>query len=142
MGSERVEERRILLKSYSKVWKIERILYNLGGWNLPSPLALNTLIYWVGFAILMKFVGMLPLIGQISPMYRYLLIPGALAWFFNNKLLDGKNPFAFMRSILIHIFVITTKGHIISKFRYIKPKNTKVIFTSKISSRIITRQSF
>lgn len=136
-----MEKERVILRSYSKVWKIERYLYNLGEINLPNPIALNTLIYWMGFSILMVILSKIPLIGMISPMYKFLVIPGALAWFFNNKLLDGKNPLAFIRSILVHYYIIFFKGHIISRFRYIK-NTKKAIYKSKISYRILKKKAF
>lgn len=134
------EERGRILRSYSKVWRLERLLYQIGKVNLPSPIAVYTIIYWMGFAVLMMFLGVFDVVKNIPVIYRFLIIPGALAYFFKYQKLDGKNPFAFFRSIILHYYVIFFKGSRVSRFRYIKPEKRKVRFNSILSYRILERE--
>lgn len=134
------EEQRVkILRSYSKVWKIERVFYQLGGINLPLAVALNSLLYYLMFLVITVALSRFKVISLIPPLYRFILLPGALAWLFNNKLLDGKNPVAFLRSIFTHYLVIWFKGSRIVRFRNIKVKNERAIFKNKISFRVLIK---
>jgi len=128
-----------ILRSYSKVWRIERMFYQLGGYNLPFPLAINAIIYFAGFMVLSVAMSKFAFFKWIPSLWRYALIPGALAYAFNNKLLDSKNPLSFLRSVLTHFFVIIFKGSRIMRFRNVKVKNQRAVFNTKISFRIISK---
>lgn len=127
-----------ILKSYSKVWKIERTFYQIGGFNLPSPVALNTIIYFLVFAIVMFLARNMLIISLIPDAFKYLFIPGGIAWLCSNKLLDGKNPLSFVLSIVTHYLTILVKGYRINRYKYIDSKGTAK-YTTKISYRILTK---
>lgn len=127
-----------ILRSYSKVWKIERVFYQFGEWNLPNPIALNTVIYFTVFFFLMFFLSKIQIIGNISGIYRYAVIPGVLAWTCNNKMLDGKNPLGFIKSILMHCVGNWFVGSRLNRYKYIKSKD-KARYTTRITYRTIEK---
>lgn len=127
-----------ILKSYSKVWKIERMFYQVGGFNLPNPVALNTLLYFAGFAALIFLARNFPLVSLIPGFYKYIAIPGVLAWACNNKLLDGKNPLAFIISIIKHYVVINSYGKRINRYKFVK-NSGKAKYANKISYRVVEK---
>lgn len=134
-----MEEEYKVLKSYSKVWRIERMFYEIGGVNLPFPVAFNALIYYIVFVFLIYVLRGVVIINKIPPLYKYLFIPGGLAYLFNSKLLDGKNPIGFLKSILIHYYVIFFKGSKVVRYKYIKARKEKAKYTNKISYRILEK---
>lgn len=125
-----------ILKSYSKVWKIERVFYQIGGVNLPNPVALNTLLYFLVFEVLMYLLKNFPIISLLPGYLKHLFIPGGLAWLCNNKLLDGKNPFSFVKTIVVHYAVVFMYGTHINRYKYVNEKGTAK-YTNKISYRTI-----
>lgn len=122
-------EGRKIVKSYTHVWRLNRSFYSFGGMDLPLPLSMNFMLYFIVAVIVMHLIG-----GLLPAIIRYLVIPLAVAWIFDQRLIDGKNPFQFIRSISAHYFVILTKGHKVSRFKHYK--NEKPAIKSNISYRI------
>ena len=116
-----MEQRRVV-KSYNHIWKINRTFYNIGGMNLPIPVSFNLVIYFIITELIMFTIGGFIPWGSI----RYLIIPLAAAWFLDQKLLDGKNPFKFAKSVIIYYFIIFTKGKYVSRYRYYKIEKPQI----------------
>lgn len=128
-----------ILKSYSKVWKIERVFYQVGGFTLPNPIALNTFLYFMVFELILFLTRNVVLLNLIPGAVRYLIIPGGLAWLCNNKLLDGKNPISFVLSIFVHYTNILSRGGHINRYKYIKSRKGIAKYSTNISYRISTK---
>lgn len=118
------------IKSYSKVWKIERRFYGFGGFHLSTPIGIYKIIYFALSIALMAVVG-----GFItSPIIRFVVVPGFLAWLLDQKLIDSKNPYQFIRSLALHYIIVLFKGPNVSRFRHYKLKI--VAIKDKISYRV------
>lgn len=122
-------EGRKIVKSYSHVWRLNRTFYSFGGVDLPLPVSMNFMLYFIVAAVVMHFIG-----GLLPSIIRYIIIPLVVAWIFDQRLIDGKNPYQFIRSIATHYFVILSKGHKISRFKHYKTE--KPAIKSNISYRI------
>lgn len=102
-----------VVKSYNNVWRISRTFYTIGGFDLPMPVSLNFMLYFMLSIVPMHMFG-----GLLPSFIRYLLIPGGIAWIFDQRMLDGKNPFQFARSVVIHYYLVLFKGYKINRFRH------------------------
>lgn len=110
-----MNQQRKIIKSYTSVFRIERKFHGFGGVTFPIAFSFNSVIYWGLAAFIMHYIG-----WWIPSLMRYFIIPGVLAWVFDQKLLDGKSPFQFARSIVIYYYILLVKGGRISRYRYYK----------------------
>lgn len=110
-----VDENRKIVKSYNNVWHLSRTFYSLGGIDLPMPVSMNFMMYFILAEVPMYFIG-----GLLPGMIRYLIIPGVIAWIFDQRMIDGKNPYQFFRSIAVHYFIVFFKGYKVSRFKHYK----------------------
>lgn len=122
-------EKTKIVKSYANVWQLNRKFYSFGGVEAPVPLTMNFMAYFFVGLVVMKFFG-----GGVPGIIRYLLIPGGIAWLFDQKLIDGKTPYQFFRSITTHYYIIIFKGYRVNRFKYRKTVNPSV--KAKIAYRI------
>lgn len=110
-----MDESRKIVKSYNNVWRLSRTFYSLGGVDLPMPVSMNFIMYFILAEVPMYLLG-----GLLPGIVRYLVIPGIAAWVFDQRMIDGKNPYQFFRSIVVHYFIVIFKGHKVNRFRYYK----------------------
>lgn len=108
-----MEDNRKVVKSYNNVWQLNRTFYSIGGMNLPMPVSMNFMLYFLVSEIPMYYLGWL-----LPSSIRYLLVPGIIAWVFDQKMLDGKGPFQFVRSIAVHYYLVIAKGSQINRFKH------------------------
>lgn len=87
------------IRSYTNVWKIERMLYGVNDYRLPRPVRYSTAIYFVtGFLLSFWLAGIPPFIFE-SPMMDHFGIPGVFAWLMGKLKIDGKNPVSVLLSV-------------------------------------------
>jgi len=125
-------EGRKIIKSYHNIWRLNRTFYSFGGVDSPMPLSMNFIVYFLVTVAITHFLG-----GFLPGLIRYVLIPAAAAWIFDQRLIDGKNPFQFFRSIFTHYYVVFFKGHKVSRFKHYKVERPAV--KAKIAYRIHQR---
>lgn len=116
-----MEENRKIIKSYNNVWHISRTFYSLGGIELPMPVSMNFMIYCILAEVPMYLIG-----GILPAMIRYIIIPAVIAWVFEQRIIDGKNPYQFFRSIVSYYFIVLVKGHKINRFQYYKVEKPEI----------------
>lgn len=122
-------EGRKIVKSYHNIWRLNRTFYSFGGVDSPMPLTMNFISYFLIMIVVMHFLG-----GFLPGIFRYLLIPGGFAWIFDQKMIDSKNPYQFLRSIVTHYYVVLVKGHKVRRFQHYKTERPSI--ESKISYRV------
>lgn len=89
---------------YNSVFRIEKTIYSIQDIRLPVPVTYRQMAFFVATLILMIILNQLPVIGWalnnvpiISvEIIKYVAIPAAVAWFFTQKLMDGKKPHRFL----------------------------------------------
>lgn len=87
------------IRSYTNVWKIERMLYGVNDYRLPRPVRYSTAIYFVtGFLLSFWLAGIPPFIFESSLMDHF-GIPGVFAWLMGKLKIDGKNPVSVLLSV-------------------------------------------
>lgn len=107
-----------VVKSYTNVWKLNRTFFTIGNVKLPAPVSMNFMIYFIVIVIPIALLG--DLLSNIPGIIRYVIIPGGLAWIFDKKMIDGKNPYQFIRSICTHYYIIWVKGYKVNRFKHYK----------------------
>lgn len=87
------------IRSYTNVWKVERMLYGVYDWHLPRPVPYSTAL-WFGGAFLASFylAGIPPFVFG-SGLMNHFGIPGVAAWLMGRLKVDGKNPPGVMVSL-------------------------------------------
>ena len=88
------------VKSYSSVWKFERVLSSIGDIPLLVPATFVQIAWGVGtFFVIMLFLGKLPPLCYIDNLlFKYGVLPVGVAWFMSKKTFDGKKPYCFLKS--------------------------------------------
>lgn len=90
----------IEIRSYTNVWKVERMLYAINDYHLPRPVPYSTAL-WFGSAFFASFVlaGFPPFLFESGAMNHF-GIPGVFAWIMGKLKIDGKNPLGVVVSLL------------------------------------------
>lgn len=99
-----MEQDKVRLRTYRQVWNQERVIYQIERVRLPFPVSFRQAGVMAAAMASMAALSEIPLIAQISPVLRYLLIPGAIAWFLTRQRLDGKPPLKWLLSMIRYLF--------------------------------------
>jgi len=83
------------VKSFTSIWRVQRILYAVGDTRLPFPLPFA----WIAWFVVTFFV-MLTLGGFLSGLWRYGIIPAGIATIMGRMTFQGKRPDRFLRSVI------------------------------------------
>lgn len=88
------------LKSYTSVWKVEKVLYGLQDVTLPVPLTFSQMGWLAGSEALVMFVlnKLPPLCYSDNFLLKWIVIPAGITWFMSKKTFDGKRPYSFLKS--------------------------------------------
>lgn len=92
-----------VVRSYTNVWKIEKVLYGINDFHLPRPVLMSNVI-WAGFFFILSLLlkGFPPFLFTDSLLTNHIALPVALAWLMSRMRFDGKAPFGFVRSVLCY----------------------------------------
>lgn len=114
-----------ILRSYEKVWKMEKKLYSIERIQLPVPVKFITIGYVAACVLIMVILSRLPFLRWIHPIIRYVVMPYFMAKFLEKKKLDGKNPIRFFIDYIKFLF---QRGTPIQFFRPVikQAKKTKL----------------
>lgn len=103
---ETMEEKRIKIYSYTKVWKWEKKIYSISNIPLPMPVNPYDLLYFVGFALLMVVLGkIIPAITAIPVVLRFVAFPYIITTYLMKKKVDGKNPIKYFAGCIRYFFM-------------------------------------
>lgn len=92
------------IKSYTSIWRVDRVLYAISDMPLPFPMTGHQIGWFVGtFMIMLLFGGVLPLPLMDNIIVRYIVIPVFVTWFMNQKSFGGKRPYKYIQGIVWYI---------------------------------------
>ena len=87
------------IRSFTGIWRVQKILYAVGDKNLPVPLPFAWIAWFVvTFAIMLMFGGFL------SGIWRYGVIPVGVATVMGRLTFEGKRPDRFIGSVVSYWF--------------------------------------
>lgn len=98
-------ENRVIIRSYSKVWKVENRIYAIQNIVLPFPINPREILYF-GIAAAGVFIlgVILPPFKAIPVILRYGAIPIGLTKLLNKKKFDGKSPPKYLAAYIGYLF--------------------------------------
>jgi len=92
---------RIVIRSYRRVFEVDRRIYRIDRWTLPVPggVPLRGLGYFVGAVVAVVVCGRLPAVGvlvdALSPPLRYVVLPLLVAMVATQVAPDGRAAHRF-----------------------------------------------
>lgn len=90
-------------KSYSNIWRVEKILYSISDLKLPFPVTYSQMAWFVVSILAVIMLGDVPPLSMINNMLiKYIVIPVGITWFMSKKTFDGKRPFAFLKTCILY----------------------------------------
>ncbi len=93
------------LKSYTRIWSVEKVIYAINDFRLPFPVTFNQMSWFVISLLMVMLLGNLPPLSLIDgALLKYVGIPVGLTWFMSQKTFDGKKPYSFLKSALTYWF--------------------------------------
>lgn len=93
------------LKSYSRIWNVEKVIYAINDFHLPFPVTFNQMVWFILSFFTVMLLGNLPPLSFIDGvLLKYVGIPVGLTWFMSQKTFDGKKPYGFLKSVLTYLF--------------------------------------
>ena len=93
------------LKSYTRIWSVEKVIYAINDFRLPFPVTFNQMSWFVLSLLMVMLLGNLPPLSLINgALLKYVGIPVGLTWFMSQKTFDGKKPYSFLKSALTYWF--------------------------------------
>ncbi|MEL5938195.1 conjugal transfer protein [Tetragenococcus halophilus] len=117
------------IKAYSKIWRIEKVLYKIEDWNLPRPVTFTQIYWFVSLFLAMLLFGKYPPFSFIdSFLIRSFGIPFMGAFLFSRKTYDSKPPHKYLLSMLRYAFVNKESSRS-RKHSLKKRKNDEVVIT-------------
>ncbi|GAA0316373.1 conjugal transfer protein [Oceanobacillus oncorhynchi subsp. oncorhynchi] len=91
------------LKSYTRIWSVEKVIYAINDFRLPFPVTFNQMTWFVLSLLVVMLLGNVPPLSLIDgALLKYVGIPVALTWFMSKKSFDGKKPYGFLKSVLTY----------------------------------------
>ncbi|WP_040984041.1 conjugal transfer protein [Oceanobacillus jeddahense] len=93
------------LKSYTRIWSVEKVIYAINDFRLPFPVTFNQMTWFVLSLLAVMLLGNLPPLSMIDgALLKYVGLPVLLTWFMSKKSFDGKKPYGFLKSVLTYYF--------------------------------------
>lgn len=88
------------IRSYTNVWKVERMFYGVNDWRLPRPVPQSGVIWTAAFFVLSLIMnGIPPFIFTDSMLTNHIGIPILFAWLMGKLKLDGKSALGVVISV-------------------------------------------
>lgn len=88
-----MDERPIIIRTYKRVWKLDRFLYRIDKYKLPFPVTYWQILYFfLGFFLAGFLNRWFFLFTMLPAIAKFLLFPIAFAWYLSKAKHDGKAP--------------------------------------------------
>src|SRR5690625_7907419 len=80
------------LKSYTRIWSVEKVIYAINDFRLPFPVTFNQMSWFVLSLLLVMLLGNLPPLSLINgALLNYVGIPVDLTLFLSQRTFDRKS---------------------------------------------------
>lgn len=133
-----MEENKVKIFSYAKVWKVEKKIYSISNIPLPVPINPYDLLAFLGVALVVMIISnIIPGIGKVPVVIRYVAIPYCSVHYLMKKKLDGKNPIKYFVGCIVYF--INIKRGFVQRFRKY-PDKTKDVSLNWNCSRGIRKE--
>lgn len=96
-------QERLRLRTYSQVWRLERVIYRIERVPLPFPVTVTQVGVFAGALVVMVILTRLGLTAGLPVTVRYALAPGLAAWFLTRQSLDGKLPHLWLAGMAAYL---------------------------------------
>lgn len=125
------DNREVILRTYSGVWKLDRKLYSIEGYKLPFPISIVDGAYFAASLSLLIFIyKLIPIFDGINFIIRFVVLPLGITKLLTTIKLDGKYPHKFFMDYIA--FILSPK-----KYYRFKPveeyKRNKVLFDGRVT---------
>ncbi|WP_368901387.1 conjugal transfer protein [Oceanobacillus oncorhynchi] len=91
------------LKSYTRIWSVEKVIYAINDFRLPFPVTFNQMTWFVLSLLAVMLLGNLPPLSLIDgALLKYVGVPVGITWFMSKKSFDGKKPYGFLKSVVTY----------------------------------------
>ena len=100
--------------------------------RLPFPVSFRQLEVFTTALFLMVVISKVPFVAILSPVVRYLMIPGLIAWYLTKQRLDGKPPLRWLLSWIR--FALSPKR--LNRLCSVRPTPERMRFKGSIGYRI------
>lgn len=91
------------LKSYTRIWSVEKVIYAINDFRLPFPVTFNQMTWFVLSLFVVILLGNFPPFSLIDgALLKYVGFPVLLTWFMSKKSFDGKKPYGFLKSVVTY----------------------------------------
>ena len=92
------------IKSFTSIWNVEKMIYAISDLDLPVPVSITQMMWFVGIMFAMIVFKHVPPISMIdNVLIKYLVIPGGITWFISQKTFDGMKPYTFLWSVISYL---------------------------------------
>ncbi len=99
-----MDDKKIIIYSYAKVWKVEKKIYNLGNIIFPVPIELWNAVCFAGVVfVICIFQKIFPVITAIPVIVRLGVIPYGIMYLLRKIKLDGKNPVKYFAGVFVYL---------------------------------------
>ena len=90
------------LKSYTRIWSVEKVIYAINDFRLPFPVTFNQMTWFVLSLLVVMLLGNLPPLSFIDgALLKYVGVPVLLTWIMSKKSFDGKKPYGFLNFLKV-----------------------------------------
>lgn len=123
---------KVVLRTYNRVWKYERKIYSLDTVRLPVPINPGDAIYFIiGLLITVLLLKLLPFLNVVPLILRYTLLPYGVMKFLTKKKFDGKLPHLFVKAYIEYVQLPKKISRFQGHAGYGKGKFTNIVFRGK-----------
>lgn len=99
------EDKYVILRTYSKAWKIDRRIYSIEGVKLWFPISTTNAFYFsISMVTSIVLINIVPFYNNLNWIIKFGLVPYLLMKFLTKQKLDGKPPHKFFIDYLVYYF--------------------------------------
>lgn len=92
------------LKTYERIWKVEKKFYSIYNLTLPVPIVPIELGFFAGgLALVFVLEAIVPAFKMVPWIIRFGILPYAGTRFLRKKKFDGKNPIKFLADYILFL---------------------------------------
>jgi len=92
------------IKSYTKVWKVQKILYSVNDVKLPVPITFQQIAWFIGCLFGLMVFGNAPPFSYIdNALVKYIVLPVLTSWLMSQKTFDGMQPHRYIQSVILYV---------------------------------------